>query len=376
MKNMRKKIFALVLLIVLTFNCTLTFAATSSGTITEDKTAKIVVNGAIFKNTNVLLLKNGTPMLSTDYFTALGITAKNQVWDKSKKKLTLSKGTVKLTLELDSSNYTLNGKKSTINIKPFTYKGKPYFPAELVATSFGNKFVPDAETNTYFIRSNEDFTKNKKLLDKILIAMNGISKVKVTENATLTLKSKWVQLNLVAPAVTLSDKQAKIYTSDINYKMTTNGELSENNIQMCFFDNQLNMKVDDGEWAAQQLSDEEAAQQFEFKNIFGDDDLICSALTTISGKNSNELILKGNIIMGTSVPLFMSSQGLNDNKISQKSIEITLNKVTNIVSKIVLKQSGTTVIDKDTYTFSLDYVISYSDINGTFEVEIPAELKK
>ncbi|MCX7922585.1 MAG: copper amine oxidase N-terminal domain-containing protein [Clostridia bacterium] len=373
---MRKIILALILGIAFIFNYSIAFAAQPTNQLKEDKTAKIIINGTAFKNSNVLLLKNGTPMLSTDYFTALGIDSKNQVWDKSKKKLTLSKGNTKLTMELDSSNCMLNGKKFTTNIKPFTYKGKTYFPAELVATSFGNKFIPDPDTNTYFIKNNADFIKNKQLLDKVLTSMNGVSKVKISEHATFNLKGTGLQLNLVAPATVLSDRKAKAFNGNVSYKMITNGISSENSVQMCLYNNQMYMRVDNGEWSTQALSDESVALQFDFKGILGYNDLICSALNIVNGKNKDELILKGNIIMGNSIPSFMAGQGLDNNKISQKSIEITLNKNTNIVNKIVLKQSGTTVIEQENYNFSVDYVISYSDFNGKFEVVIPDELKE
>ena len=370
-----KKLLALILTLILSFNCALVFAAQPSNSLEEDKTARIVINGAAFKPTNILLLKNGSPMLSTDYINALGITGKNLSWDKSKKKITLIKGATKLTLELDSSNYTLNGKKGLINIKPFTYKGKTYFPAELIATSFGNKFIPDADTNTYFIKNNADFTNNKKRLGQILTSMNNLTKVKVSEKAELNLNGNGVKLNNVSSSLTLTNRLAKVFAANVKYVTTANGQLSENNVQMVLYNNKYNVKVDDADWSSLPISNEEVALQFDFKGIISNEDLVCAALTETNSSNKNEIILKGNIIMGNSIPVFLTGQGLLDNNISQKSIEMTVNKNTNIINSIVLKESGNTLIANKNFDFSIEYVIKYSDFNGSFEVVVPKELK-
>ncbi len=373
---MAKKILIFILSMALVLNSAIVFAAQPASAVKEDKTAKVFIDGVAFKSAATLLLKDGTPMLSTDYFTALGITAKNQVWDKTKKKLTLTKGATKLTLELDKSDFTLNGKKGSINVKPLKNNGKAYFPAEFVATSFGYKFIPDIATNTYFIKNNSDFIKNEQLLNNILKAMNGTTKVKVSENATLNLNGTGMKLNFLAQASTLSDRVANSFNSNAYYKMTANGVITENKVQLYLDNNQMSTKVNDLEWNTLSITEDEAALQFDFKGIFEKNDLVCSALNIVKGANKDELILKGNIIMGSSIPSFMNGQGLVNNKVNMNSIEITLNKDTYIVSKIALKQSGTTVIQKNNYNFSVDYLISYSDVNGSFDIVIPEELKK
>ena len=374
-KKMKKVLLALFLSIAVIFNFGVVNAAQSTDTVKEDKTARIFINGVQFKNSSVLILKNGTPMLAAEYFTALGINTKNQVWDKAKKKLTLTKGSTKLVLELDSSNYTLNGKKATIKVKPFTYKGKPYFPIEQAAVSFGSKFVSDADTNTYFIKANSDFTKNKQLLGKILTIMNSASKLKVNEDVKLSLNGTGFKYSLSGLASSLIDKKGKLSLSNVDYDISTNGIPAKSNVQMYFADNFLNVKVNGGEWAAQALTKEQADEQFDLKNNLGYDDLICSALTVANGTTKDEQILKGNVIMGISIPTLMSGQGLVKNKINTKSVEVTFNKNTNVVSKIVLKETGTTEVNLATYNFSVSYTITYSDINGKFEVEMPDGLK-
>ena len=54
---------------------------------------------------------------------------------------------------------------------------------------------------------------------------------------------------------------------------------------------------------------------------------------------------------------------------------MTVNKNTNIISSIVLKESGNTLIANKNFDFSIEYVIKYSDFNGSFEVVVPKELK-
>lgn len=205
--------------------------------------------------------------------------------------------------------------------------------------------------------------------------MNGVSKLKGIENTTLDLNGNGVKLNMVMPVTTLMDVKSKIALGDISIKQTTNGELAETNMHGVIANNKQYIQVDGGEWQNVDITPDEFAEQFKFNSTFKYDDIICSALNTVNGTKQGEIILKGNIIMGDSITSFLDSQELVDNNISSKSIEITLNKTTNIVSKIVLKVSGITIIDKLKYNFTVNYVINYSDINGSFIVAVPDELK-
>ena len=134
-------------------------------------------------------------------------------------------------------------------------------------------------------------------------------------------------------------------------------------------------QINGGEWQYVELPSSQFSEQFSFNSNFKYDDLICSALNTVNGANKDEIILKGNIMMGETISSFLEGQELVNNSITSKSIEITINKATNIVSKIVLKASGTTIIDSLKFSFSVNDVIAFSDINGSFEVVIPDELK-
>lgn len=372
---MKKKILALLLCLSLVFSSGVAMAATQTTTVKEDKTAKIFVDGVALKNTNVLILNNGTPMLSTELFKAIGVSEKNQVWDKSKTKLTLTKGKTKVIMQINSANVTLNGKKVSVSIKPFSYKNKAYFPVDFIAECFDKQFCVDTETNTYFLKNKTDFANNKKLLDNIVKSMNSISKLKISENCTLDLNGTYVKLKLIQPVTTSMDRKSKIYISNMNHKMTTNGETEENDYYAVSANDKGYIQIDGGEWQEVELTPDEFSEQFDFKSFFNSDDVICSALNTVNGVKKDEVILKGNTIIGDSITTLLEDEGFTDQNLSSKSIEITLNKTTNIVNKIVLKVSGTTIIDKLKYNLSVDYLINFSDINGSFKVVVPDELK-
>ncbi|AEY67067.1 stalk domain-containing protein [Clostridium sp. BNL1100] len=367
-----KKIIAVLLCIMLLLNTGIVMAATSS--VQEDKAAKIIIDGVPLKLDNVAVIKDKKLMLSTEIFTGLGIAKTSQVWDKTKTKLTLTKGKTKLVMQINSSTATLNGTKKTVSVKPFMYKTKAYFQVDFVADCFGRNINKDSQTNTYFLRDKSSFSKNKVLLDNVLKAMNSVSKIKVKENAELSLKGTGLDLKLTAPVSTLMDLKSKKAFSTINYKMNTNGEVAENNILIAITDNKQYSQVDQGEWTHEDMNKEEFADGFTFNSLLKYDNAVLSALTSVNGKDKNEVILKGNVVVGSTLSDFLSSQGLLKNQISSKYVEVTINTSTNFISKILLKESGTTDIEGTKYNFSVTYQMNFSDINGNFEVVMPSDL--
>ncbi len=368
-----KKIIAVLLCIMLLLNSGIVMAA-QNGSVQEDKAAKIIIDGVPLKLSNVAVIKDKKLMLSTEIFNGLGVAKAGQVWDKSKTKLTLTKGKTKLVMQIDSSAATLNGSKKTVSVKPFTYKTKAYFPVDFVADSFGKNINKDSQTNTYFLVDKASFSKNKMLMDNVLKAMNLVSKIKVTENAELSLKGNGVDLKLTAPVSTFLDLKSKKGTSAINYKMNTNGEVVVNNILIAVKDYKKYSQVDQGEWSQEDMSKDEFNKGFTFNSLLKYDNTVLSALTSVNGKDKNEVILKGNVVIGSTLSDFLSSQDLIKNQISSKYVELTVNKSTNFISKILLKESGTTEIEGRKYNYSVNYQMNFSDINGKFEVMMPSDL--
>ncbi len=368
-----KKIIAVLLCIMLLLNTGIVMAAQTSS-VQEDKTAKIIIDGVPLKLSNVAVIKDKKLMMSTEIFSGLGIAKTGQVWDKSKTKLTLTKGKTKLVMQINGSTATLNGTKKTVSVKPFMHKTKAYFPVDFVADCFGRNINKDSQTNTYFLIDKSAFLKNKALLDNVLKAMNSVSKIKETENAELTLKGNGVDIKLTAPASTLMDLKSKKALSTLNYKMNTNGEVVENNILIAVADYKKYSQVDQGEWNQEDLTRKDFNEGFTFDSWLKYDNATLSALTSVNGKDNSEVILKGNVVVGSTLSDILTSQELIKNQISSKYVEITINKSTNCISKIILKESGTTDIEGKKYNFSVTYQINFSDINGNFEVVMPSDL--
>ncbi len=368
-----KKIIAVLLCIMLLLNTGIVMAAQTSS-VQEDKTAKIIIDGAPLKLSNVAVIKDKKLMVSTEIFSGLGIAKTGQVWDKSKTKLTLTKGKTKLVLQINSSTATLNGTKKTVSVKPFMYKTKAYFPVDFVADCFGRNINKDSQTNTYFLKDKSSFSKNKALLDNVIKSMNLLSKIKNSENVELSLKGPGLDLKLTAPTTTLMDIKSKKASGTINYKINTNGEVTENNIIIAMGDNKQYTQVDQGEWTQDDMSEEEFLDGFTFNSLLKYDNTVLSALTAVNGKNNNEIILKGNVVIGSTLSEFLNSQELLKNQISSKYVELTINISTNCISKIILKESGTTDIEGTKYNFSVTYQMNFSDINGNFEVVMPSDL--
>lgn len=368
-----KKIVAVLLCAVLLLNCGVAMAAQTS-TIQEDKAINVIIDGTPLKLSNVAVIKDKKLMLSAEILTGLGISKGNQVWDKSKTKLTLTKGKTKLLIQVNSSAAVLNGVKKTLSVKPFIYKSKAYFPVDFLADCFGEVMNKDSETDTYFIKDKASYNINKSLLDSVLKSMNSISKLKEKEFADLSLSGNNVNINLTAPVTTSMDIVSKKAVGSIDYKMNTNGTVSENKIQLAMADNKQYAKVDQGTWTQQDLSPEEFADDFSFNSMLKYDSAVLSGLNLTKGAKADEKVLKGNVMIGSTLPNFLKSQNIDKNTVSAKYVEITINK--NYVSKIVLREAGITDIKGLKFNFSVNYQMEFSDINGTFDVVLPDDLKQ
>jgi hypothetical protein len=370
-----KKIIALLLCAALIFNCGIVMAA-QAPSVQEDKTVKVFIDGASLKISNVAVIKDKKLMLSGELFSGLGISTKNQVWDKSKTKLTLTKDKTKLVMQINSTAATLNGVKKTATAKPFMYKSKAYFPVDFVAASFNKLVNKDSATNTYYIKDKTAYSKDKLFLDAVLKAMNSVSKLKITENVNLTLTGNGANVILDSPTTSLMDIKSKTSFATLKYKMSTNGVPAENLISVATFDGKSFVKVDDKDWIKQELSKAEFDEDFSFNSLLKYDNVILSALNKSNGTKKDESVLKGNVIMGSSLTSLLESQQMGDYTFSSKSIELTVNKNTNYISRIVLKATGTTIIEGLKFNFTVNYQTNFSDINGNFEVVLPDELKQ
>jgi len=374
---MKKRIISTILCLALILSSSVVLAATKPVQIKEDKTVKVYIDGVSMKIVNVAITNNSTLMLSTEFFTALGVPSNGMIWDKGKKNLTVSKGKTKVKFGIDSATAYLNGQKIILTIKPTIYKSKAYFPADFVAECFDNKFTFNAtDTNTYFIINNADFSANQKLLKNVLASMNSISRFKASEDVTFNMDGNGLKINMTAKSLTSSDFIDKITLSKVNYKQNTNGQLSEPTVNMGIVNNQLWSQLNGGEWQKQGLDTQDLAKQFSFKEIISTDNVISSASKVTKGTKENEIVIKANLIMGKTLPTLLSGLGVTNVKYSQQSMEVTFDKTTFLVSKILLKVAGTTTLQGSSYRVSVDYIINYSDFNGDFKIELPEELLK
>jgi hypothetical protein len=349
--------------------------AAAKSTVKEDKTVKVVIDGVSMKISSAAIINDSALMLSTEYFTALGIPSKGLTWDKSKKNLTATKGKTVVKFAINSSTAYLNGKKVNLSVKPITYKGKAYFPADFVANCFDKKMVGYADTNTYFIINNADYTKNQELLNKILISMNSISKLKANSHVTLNVSGDGLNIGLVTDSSSLTDIANKTFISNAKYKQTMLGQEYETNVKAAIVNGQFCMQTDGGEWQKQTLDAKDLEETFNFNTIINNINVISAAAKITKSTNSDEIVIKLNTNTGATISTFLATSALTDTKFILQSTEITVDKTTNYIKKIVLKAGGSTTISGKSYNFLVDYKIDYTDINGNFDIEIPAELK-
>ncbi len=74
-------------------------------------------------------------------------------WDPDTKTATATKGSIKVTLTLDSKEATVNGEKVTLDVAAVEKDGRILVPARFIAQSLGAKVDWDVDTETAVITS-------------------------------------------------------------------------------------------------------------------------------------------------------------------------------------------------------------------------------
>lgn len=385
---MRKLIFSVgMLLAVMVFAASGAFAAAN---VRESEDIKIVIDSKEKDTANVPILVNGRTMLPLrEIATQLGVSDDEEhiKWDSVTKDVYISKDNTVINLEINNKIAQVNGTDVELDVEPIIYANRTYIPVRFVSQSFGKKVIWDSTTRSVFICNAEEYNKVKEIMDGSSKAMESLKKYKFDFVMDMNAKGKDDQKLSVLKVDMKAQLDLDKKKSNMNMDMVM---LSIMNMSMqSYMDDNVVYSKDSltNKWTKETKTTEEALAEFsEIYDIssFENSEVISAGLKVAESKNADEIVLNGDVMLAELTETMGSSliKG-NDlfGKDSKFELNITIDKNTNYIKKIDMVLSGK-LSDEDDFTsgllgsstYNATVVCNIYDVNGSFEVEKPADL--
>jgi hypothetical protein len=361
-----RKIIALFLILLVTFGGT---SAVHAAAVTERPDIRIIIDGEESDYTYPPIISGGRTLLPLRELLAnLGVENDDAhiIWNGKDSSVTAIKDQTTLYLKVGSTTATVNGKAVTIDAAPVNYQGRVYIPARFVAGAFDKIVAWDTMAKRVYMRDTAEHDAVKALLKQSIEDMDELKRCKEVQDITLTETDsrgrKNVTVNQVAITTDFDNKE--------QYEMTTIGD-DPDYLENLWYSQTLYSKAStEDEWTAEALSEEDFESNFRFALLFNE--VHYSALTITEGK-SGEVRLAGDVSL-----TFSSDISINSSiALERASTEVVIDKATGYIKSIHtidLLRHAEEGSSKPSYT-EYDVTRTYSDFNGKFKVDIPADLK-
>jgi len=361
-----RKIIAFFLILIMAFGGT---TAVHAASVTERPDIRIIIDGEESDYSLPPIIAGGRTLLPLRELLAnLGVANDDAhiIWNGADRSVTAIKDQTTVYLKVGSTTAKVNGKSVTIDAAPVNYQDRVYIPARFVAGAFDKAVAWDAMAKRIYMRDTADHDAVKELLKQSVEAMDELERCKEIQDIKLTETDsrgrKDVTVNQVAVTTDFENKE--------RYEMTTIGE-DPDYLENLWYNQTLYSKDStEDEWTAEALSADDFESDFRFAMLFNE--VHYSALTISAGK-SGEVRLTGDVSL-----TFSSDVSINSSiALESASTEIVIDKATGHIKSIHtidLLRHAEEGSSKPAYT-EYDVTRTYSDFNGKYKVDIPADLK-
>lgn len=375
---MKRKLVSLILLIVLTL--ALTPICYAAGNISESPEIKININGQISSYTDVPIIVNGRSLLPLrEILINLGIQNDNEhiIWDAQNNSVTVYKDTLKLYLEVGNKVARVGDNEEVLDTPPVIYKNRVYIPSRFVAQSLGEKVVWDKSMNMIIIRDEIEFNSVKRLLEKVETEMKSVTKFKSEKSGVLSIDKNNLKLTYdIKVAVQVDIKKMEWYGEAKKTEVTPDGKSTTLSLQFYMKNKTTYARIlPNIKWEKTEVKTGEG-YSMDFLNYMIKPDDINSAGLIIQNANSiDEIILKGKINLDDPLNSFMDLVGVEAFSLSDADVEISIDKNTFLINKVILKIGGNIPSQNGTKQASAVLNYTFKEYNGNFEIVKPDNLE-
>lgn len=342
---------------------------------------KIIIDGKLTTYKDVPISVNQSNLLPLrECLVNLGVANDDQhiIWNGSEKSVTVYKDETKIYLKVGSNVAYVNDKPVTLDVAPVGYSKnqKIYIPIKFISQVLGKKVVWDGTSKAVLISEEKEFNEIKEILDKSDAAMKKIKKCKLVFDINAAVNQNNSAINFEMSAAAEVDQENKAMHMLLAMKM-----LGMDVEYDAYFDDNV-MYVNNpltGEWVKTPMTEEEYDKMFEQDSntdILDANETVCAGLVMSGSGNPDEVLLKGDIFLNDLYDTAMNNagkgeiaggSGLSQYDIEKFHVEITLDKDSYLVKKIIMHVEGDIAMDVD---------VTYSDYDGSFKVSVPKDVKE
>lgn len=187
-----RKVLGLILSITMIFSLG-NVEVLAEENVVEFEELKIIIDGENGVYDDVPLIVNDRTMLPLRaVVTRIGIENDDEhiIWNGDEQSVTLIKDDTTVYLKVGSLDAVINGETVKLDVAPFVYtNNRTYVPARFVSEAFNKKVLWDGEQKGVIITDYEEYNKIISIFEKTDEAMADLTKVKITMDYDMMIKS-------------------------------------------------------------------------------------------------------------------------------------------------------------------------------------------
>lgn len=358
---------------------------TAANNITESADVKIIIEGQMGEYKDVPIMASARIMLPLrEVLTKLGVQNDDQhiIWDAAKRSVTVKKDDTVIYLEVGKTNGSVNGNEIAIDVAPIVYakNNRTYMPARFVAESLGKEVVWDNSTRSVLIADKSSYNQVKDIITKSNAVMKDVKKYKFNKITKIKLIQDEDSVDHNVDEKAEVDQANKVFHQTTTSKSfgDSNSTVSEMYLKDC---NIYNKNMETGKWQKVVFCESAFEDFFPFFNEvsnFEDADvninILCAGMVLGESKNSDEIVLKGNVLDWSFMNKGYSGitiESFKDYGISKFYLELIYDKNTYLAKARIINFSSN--LNDGGVEFDIKVNTNMSDYNGNFDIEIPQD---
>jgi hypothetical protein len=295
------------------------------------------------------------------------------IWNSNEKSVTVINGDKKIYLKVGSKTAYLNNIPVALDASPIMYdkNQRVYIPVRFAAEAVEKEVAWDGTSKTVYIRNKDEFHNVKSILEKVDSSMNSIVRAKIETVMKLYITGQATEARFDVNIKDELDRNAKVL-----YSITDMPLFSKNMTFISYYAGNKEYYKD----AASNKWKETILKESDFIALLKEDislstinsiDVMSACMQEGAGNNSDEILLKGNVYPKGLAANIKKSAGISNLEADRYYLEALIDIKTNVVKKLYVEIDGKYTASGAFSTVKAVITVTYSDINGSFEVKIP-----
>lgn len=383
-----KKLYISILMMIFVMLALAGMTYGANKEIIEVPDVKIIMDGQLTHYTDVpLCIRQNTLLPLRELLVNLGVP--NDIehinYNDKEKSVTIIKDQTRIYLAVGNQTATINDQPVKLSVAPVGYEKNQriYIPFRFIAEALGKKVAWDGSSNAILVCDPAIFESTRQILDNTDAAMKLAGKYRQTFDVNSISQSGQTSMKIGINAEALIDKVQKrmlmkMALNILGIEMKTDTYYIERD---SYIQDPLSQT-----WQKKTYLQPEYDKLFAVQSdtiALKANEPLCAGLTQVSGNNSDEILLKGDVYLGELFKKALTNQPAGNVRITEKELdfdtfytEISININTFLINSIIMKVGSAQITNKETITTDVNVKVQFNDFNGDFQILVPEDIIK